>query len=121
MQARTIYETVDKGHGRIEKRTYCLSSDLSGLENAADWSGLSGFGMVRSQAAVGEAVSSEIRYAITSLKFDAATVPPFFVSLDNPFIARYNGAGGVHEEILGGAGVRGALGCGGAGSAGNSL
>lgn len=112
MQARTIYETVDKGHGRIEKRTYYLSSDLSGL---------SGIGMVRSQAAVGEAVSSEIRYAITSLKFDAATVPPFFVSLDNPFIARYNGAGGVHEEILGGAGVRGALGCGGAGSAGNSL
>ena len=33
--------------------------------------------MVRSQAAVGEAMSSEIRYAITSLKFDAATVPPF--------------------------------------------
>ena len=121
MQARTIYETVDKGHGRIEKRTYYLSSDLSGLEHAADWSGLSGIGMVRSQAAVGEAVSSEIRYAITSLKFDAATVPPFFVSLDTPFIARYNGAGGVHEEILGGAGVRGALGCGGAGSAGNSL
>ena len=41
---------------------------MSGLEHAADWSGLSGFGMVRSQAAVGEAVSSEIRHAITSLK-----------------------------------------------------
>ena len=68
MQARTIYETVDKGHGRIEKRTYDLSSDLSGLEHAADWSGLSGIGMVRSQAAVGEAMSSEICYAITSLK-----------------------------------------------------
>ena len=77
MQARTIYETVYKGHGRIEKRTYDLSSDLSGLGHAADWSGLSGIGMVRSQAAVGEAVFSEIRYAITSLKFDAATVPPF--------------------------------------------
>ena len=120
MQARTIYETVGKGHGRIEK-TYYLSSDLSGLEHAADWSGLSGIGMVRSQAAVGETLSSEIRYAITSLKFDAAAVRPLFVPLDNPFIARYNGAGGVHEEILGGAGVRGALGCGGAGSAGNSL
>lgn len=56
----TSYETVDKGHGRIEKRTYYLSLDLSGLENAADWSGLSGFGMVRSQVAVGEAMSSEI-------------------------------------------------------------
>ena len=68
MQARTIYETGDKGHGRIEKRTYHLSSDLSGLEHAADWSGLSGIGMVRSQAAVGEAMSSEIRYAVILLK-----------------------------------------------------
>ena len=64
----TSYETVDKRHGRIEKRTYYLSSDLSGLENAADRSGLSGFGMVHSQAAVGEVEPSEIRYAITSLK-----------------------------------------------------
>ena len=64
----TTYETVDKGHGRIEKRTYYLSSDLSGLENAADWSGLSGFGMVRSHVTVGENESSEIRYAITSLR-----------------------------------------------------
>ena len=89
MQARTIYETVDKGHGRIEKRTYDLSSDLSGLEHAADWSGLSGIGMVRSQAAVGEAVSSEIRYAITSLKFDAATVPsPFSFLFSTPCVTR---------------------------------
>ena len=64
----TTYKTVDKGHGRIEKRTYYLSSDLSGLENAADWSGLSGFGMVHSHATVGENESSEIRYAITSLR-----------------------------------------------------
>ena len=64
----TAREIVDKGHGRIEKRTYYLSSDLSGLENAADWSGLSGFGMVHSHVTVGENESSEIRYAITSLK-----------------------------------------------------
>ena len=60
----TTCEIVDKGHGRIEKRTYYLSSDLSGLENAADWSG---FGMVRSHVTMGEVESSEIRYAITSL------------------------------------------------------
>ena len=64
----TSYETVDKEHGKIEKRTYYLSSDLSGLENAADWSGLSGFGMVRSQVTVGEVESYEIRYTINSLK-----------------------------------------------------
>ena len=47
------------------RRTYYLSSDLSGLDNAADWSGLVGFGMVRSRVSVGEVESSEIRYAIT--------------------------------------------------------
>ena len=64
----TTCETVDKRHGRIEKRTYYPPSDLSGLENAADWSGLSVFGMVRSHVTMGEVESSEIRYAITSLK-----------------------------------------------------
>ena len=64
----TSFETVDKGHGRIERRTYYLSSDLSGLDNAADWSGLAGFGIVHSHVTVGEIESSEIRYAITSLK-----------------------------------------------------
>lgn len=64
----TSCETVDKGHGRIEKRTYYLSSDLSGLANAKDWSGLAGIGMVCSRVTTGEAESSEIRYAITSLK-----------------------------------------------------
>lgn len=60
-------ETVDKGHGRIEKRAYYLSSDLSGLANAKDWSGLLSIGMVCSHVTTGEAEYSEIRYAITSL------------------------------------------------------
>ena len=60
----TSFETVDKGHGRIERRTYYLSSDLSGLDNTADWSGLAGFGIVRSHVTVGEIESSEIRYAM---------------------------------------------------------
>ena len=64
----TSCETVDKGHGRIEKRTYYLSPDLSGLDSARDWSGLAGIGMVRSHVTIGETESSEIRYAITSLK-----------------------------------------------------
>ena len=63
----TSCETVDKGHGRIEKRTYYLSSDLSGLANIKDWSGLAGIGMVCSQITTGETEYSEIRYAITSL------------------------------------------------------
>lgn len=61
-------ETVDKGHGRIERRTYYLSSEVSGLENADEWSGLSGIGMVCSHITTGGIESVERRYAITSLK-----------------------------------------------------
>ena len=64
----TTCETVDKGHGRIERRTYYYSPDLSGLANAKDWAGLAGIGMVCSRVTTGEVESSEIRYAITSLK-----------------------------------------------------
>ena len=63
----TSCETVDKGHGRIERRTYYLSADLSGLENIEDWAGLAGIGMVCSHVTTGDVESSEIRYAITSL------------------------------------------------------
>ena len=64
----TSCETLDKGHGRIEKRTYYLSADLSGLGNARDWSGLAGIGMVCSHVTTGEVESFEVRYAITSLR-----------------------------------------------------
>ena len=64
----TSCETVEKGHGRIEKRTYYLSPDLSGLENAKEWAGLAGIGMVLSHITTGETETTEIRYAITSLK-----------------------------------------------------
>lgn len=40
------YSDVDKGHGRIEQRTCVLSRDLSGIENAAAWKGLTGLAMV---------------------------------------------------------------------------
>ena len=63
----TQYETLDKGHGRIEKRTYYLSPDLSGLENVQDWPGLTGIGMVCSHVAAGDTEHTDIRYAITSL------------------------------------------------------
>lgn len=64
----TSCETIDKEHGRIEKRTYYLSSDLSGLDIAKDWSGLQGIGLVCLHVVVGETEPLELRYAITSLK-----------------------------------------------------
>ena len=64
----TSCETVNKGHGRIEKRIYYLSPDLSGLETAPEWSGLASIGMVRSQVTSGETQTVETRYAITSMR-----------------------------------------------------
>ena len=64
----TSCETLDKGHGRIEKRTYHLFPDLSGLTTAQDWTGLAGIGMVRSHVTTGDTETTETRYAITSLK-----------------------------------------------------
>ena len=60
--------TVDKGHGRIEHRTYYLTTDLSGLATADEWAGLAAIGMVRSRVTIGETKTTETRYAITSLK-----------------------------------------------------
>lgn len=61
-------ETIEKGHGRIEKRTYYLSANLSGLAMAKEWPGLTGIGMCCTSVRKGETESLEIRYAITSLK-----------------------------------------------------
>ena len=63
----TSCETLDKGHGRIERRTYYLSPNLSGFEAAQDWSGLSGIGLVCTEITKGETKTCEMRYSITSL------------------------------------------------------
>ena len=42
-----VYSTLDKGHGRIEKRTYFYETDLSWMVDAKrDWEKLTGIGMV---------------------------------------------------------------------------
>jgi predicted transposase YbfD/YdcC len=42
-----ITKTFEKGHGRIEKRTYIFSTDTNWMTDAKkDWKGLSGIGMV---------------------------------------------------------------------------
>lgn len=42
-----VLSTLDKGHGRIEKRTYFYSTDLDWMMDAKeDWEKLTGIGMV---------------------------------------------------------------------------
>ena len=66
--------TLNKGHGRIERRECRTTSDPAGLEylsTAGDWPGLRSVGMVRSERREGNRVSVESRYYISSLESDA--------------------------------------------------
>jgi predicted transposase YbfD/YdcC len=60
--------TLEKGHGRIEKREYFLFNDIAWFTDLKDWVGLAGLAMVRSTRQVGKKEpSSETRFFITSL------------------------------------------------------
>ena len=81
--------TLNKGHGRIERRecwTIGGPACLERLSAAGDWPGLRSVGMVRSQRQEGEEVSVETRYYISSLESEAR---------------RFLGRQGVIKESLG--------------------
>lgn len=62
-----IHETIDKDHGRIEVRRYALSTDIEWLAYQSDWVGLKAVAMVESTRMVGEMISTERRYYLSSL------------------------------------------------------
>lgn len=67
-QKYTKFETIEKGHGRIEKRVCRVLKDISWLENAADWIGLrSVFSVERTVNEKGKE-SCETSYYISSLE-----------------------------------------------------
>jgi predicted transposase YbfD/YdcC len=59
--------TMEKDHGRIEKRAYYLTSDIQWLQQRKEWPGIHAIGMVRSTVHTAENTSEETRYFITSL------------------------------------------------------
>ena len=63
----TKTSTLDKDHGRIEKREYFLKTDVEWLENHDEWTGLKAIGMIRSTRIMNGTKSVEDRYFITSL------------------------------------------------------
>jgi predicted transposase YbfD/YdcC len=69
------YETLDKGHGRIEQRQYWYTQDIAGLGTADKWPGLRGMVMCRATRTSKTNTSVEDRYFITSAKDeDVATI-----------------------------------------------
>lgn len=65
------FETTDGDHGRVEVRRYVTVSDLGWLEDRAKWKNLNLIGMVQSERHIGEKITRETRYFISSLPNDA--------------------------------------------------
>jgi predicted transposase YbfD/YdcC len=62
-----LYEQTDKGHGRIETRQCWTTEQIEWLQQRQDWPGLKSIAVVDSRRQVGEQVSTERRYFISSL------------------------------------------------------
>lgn len=61
------YETVDKGHGRIEIRQCFVSSQVDWLDQKKYWAGLKTIGMIEETQNVNGKTSTERRFFISSL------------------------------------------------------
>ena len=62
------YQTIDKGHGRIEIRRYWLMGAVEQLEKAHQWKGLKRIGMVESERRIsGKITQREQRYYLVSI------------------------------------------------------
>ena len=72
--AGDFHETVNKGHGRVEHNRFWSIADqecLSYLNSQGKWPGLQSVAKVTGERRIGEEVSIESRYYISSLPGDA--------------------------------------------------
>jgi predicted transposase YbfD/YdcC len=67
------FETLEKDHGRIEKRTCQVITDLKWIEQKEEWAGLSAIVKITSErtVVVGAATTTDIRYFIAGQPFTA--------------------------------------------------
>lgn len=71
------FETVSKGHGRVETRECWTTSDpeyLKYIATLADWRGLQSIAMVQAVRRLGEQTTTTRRYFISSLESDAQSI-----------------------------------------------
>ncbi len=66
-------EEINEGHGRIEHRRYWVTQALCSIEDlTSKWANLNSIGVVESERHMGDKVSIERRYFISSLQEDSA-------------------------------------------------
>lgn len=69
-----FYQSINKGHGRVEIRRYWTLSELDYLEQFERWQGLKTIVMVQSERQIEGQISLETRYLIGSLPLDAVRI-----------------------------------------------
>ena len=69
--AYDVYEAEERGHGRVEKRSYTVLYDLEGINDRTQWAKLTAIGMCYSERVVGEKTSEELRLFIGSRRASA--------------------------------------------------
>jgi predicted transposase YbfD/YdcC len=65
------YKTINKDHGRMEKRNYYITDEIEWLNNKADWKNLKTIGLAVSEITNGDNKTVEARYYISSIDLDA--------------------------------------------------
>lgn len=83
-----FFQTIEKGHGRIETRRYWQSTDIDWFEDKALWKDLRSFGMVESIRNVKGQSTIERRYYLSSMTQDA-----------KPFAKAVRGHWGVENPL----------------------
>ena len=68
IETNQYFKTIEKGHGRIEKREHYICNDVSWLSCADKWAELSGFGVCVSTVEQDGKTSVSHNYAIYSVK-----------------------------------------------------
>jgi predicted transposase YbfD/YdcC len=66
-ESEYISSTLEKGHGRIEKRTFKLETRITWLSDKSKWEKLNAIGCIESEIEEKGTLRSEKRYFITSL------------------------------------------------------
>ena len=67
-------QTRDADHGRIETRTCIVSARLDQIASASAWTGLRSIVQVQSERRIGDKITQETRYYITSRAPNAASI-----------------------------------------------
>lgn len=68
-QKKSSYETTEKAHNQIEKRTYVMTEDIKWL-STEKWAKIKSIGFCKKETIKNDKVTIEIRYYITSLGVD---------------------------------------------------